>query len=258
MARDVPPKTPPQSPPHLPPPASAGAIVRLAVRIVVALVIGIFAVALALAGGMVHYSEGALLGLAAIFFLVYALRARPERSAARALGAPGADDGLAASAVAEQTAEKNASDSAARFEAVVEAHRAELAHVPPPERHQALLAFWRGELKARAMHYLDMIDQRPEIGDQVAQLHIKALMHAYLAGYLAGRGWAGREEAQQQAATVANAVCEALRGHGLNLDAFAFDLEKVIARSLGEIVAMGVKDGEEQKRDNRVQIIDKR
>ncbi|MCK6470491.1 MAG: hypothetical protein L6R28_01985 [Planctomycetes bacterium] len=224
---------------------------RLSVRVVVALVVGIFAVALALAGGTVHYIEGALLGAAAIFFLVYALRARPEKTRAQALGAPGADDGLAASAVAGQTAEKNASDSAARFEAVVEAHRTELAHVPPPERHKALLAFWRGELKARAMHYLDMVDQRPEIGDQVAQLHIKALMHAYLAGYLAGRGWAAREEAQQQAATVANAVCEALRGHGLNLDAFAFDLEKVIARALGEIVAMGVKDGEEQRIDKR-------
>lgn len=245
MAGDVPSDSEPKAPPEVP--ASAGAIVRLAVRIVLALVLGIFAVALVSAGGTAHYIEGALLGLAAIFFLLYALRARPEKTKAQALGAPGADDGLAASAVAEQTAEKDASDSAARFEAVVEAHRAELAHVPPPERHKALLAYWRGELKARAMHYLDMVDQRPEIGDQVAQLHIKALMHAYLAGYLAGRGWAAREEAQQQAATVANALCDALRGLGLNLDVFAFSLEKVVARALGEIVAMGVQDGEEKR-----------
>lgn len=242
MAGDVPPQTPRQAPPQLPPPASAGAIVRFSVRIVLAVVLAIFAVALALTGGTAHVIEGALLGAAGAFFVVYALRARPEQAGARA---PGADDGVAASAVAAQTAEKNASDSAARFEAVVEAHRSELAHVPAPDRHKALLDFWRGELKSRAMHYLDMIDQRPEIGDQVAQLHIQALMHAYLAGYLAGRGWAAREEAQQQAATVANALCEALRGHGLNLDAFAFDLEQVVVRALGEIVAMGAKDGEE-------------
>lgn len=96
-------------------------------------------------------------------------------------------------------------------------HRDELANALPPERRMRIMMTWRQMINQEAHDYADMLLSHPR-RDETKPAEIETYMHAYMAGYMAGRGWIREAEAHRAAFTLGRALRDHLRGLGVPLE----------------------------------------
>src|SRR5438874_2428792 len=74
------------------------------------------------------------------------------------------------------------------IEQVWAAHRHEMGDVPTSEQRQHSLRIWHEAIDKDAHDYSDWVAAHPQM-QRIAQLHAEAVVLAFIAGYMAGRGW---------------------------------------------------------------------
>lgn len=120
-------------------------------------------------------------------------------------------------------------------------HANDLAGLPTPAQRGEALKIWRTTIDMEAHDYADLVLAQP-LREQILQAEAEALIHAYLSGYMAHRGWVPEIEARQAAFRLGRAFRDRLRTMGVPIDTLKATLGTVIDGALAKIVALGLEN----------------
>jgi len=116
-------------------------------------------------------------------------------------------------------------------------HAQELQDALTPEKRRDVLAMWWESIHQKAHDYADMVAAHPK-NELITEAEAKAMMTAYLCGYMASRGWVTEDDAIQEAFTIGRAFRDHLRSLGVTFDNVSPAVGVIINEVIENIVRM--------------------
>jgi hypothetical protein len=131
-----------------------------------------------------------------------------------------------------------------RLARIQERHAQELDGIPVRDRRGELIEAWRQHLDQHAPPLSQAIVEHPE-REHLVGVQVEHLLEAYLAGFLAGRGWLEEGLEEKVVAHLGRSLMADFREAGLPLERLQEDLQEVVEGTLLTLVQMGHEDGKE-------------
>ena len=134
------------------------------------------------------------------------------------------------------------SDETPSLAAIWAAHREELTGLPPEPRRRESWMIWRKTIDKRARDYTSLVGVHP-MRARIGHIEVEAILHCYVFGYMAGRGWIPAEQAQHEANVRGWAVRDRLTELSFPIDDAGTVVGLAMGEALGKIVELGRADG---------------